>query len=160
MSAPLSSRLLFCLYSFLFGVGAAVLASLLRSVFTALRLLPCTEKRGRIASAFRLPSIRKEKKKRLFFIGYFFYDFLCGIGFFSLYMLFLYAYGGGALRLYAFLLSLLGLWLAKRPVSRLFAFPCDLLGAVLRLIPYCVYRILKRLRGKGGKKLDENGNMV
>ena len=160
VNAPLSSHLLLSLYSFLFGVFGAALAALLRSAFSALRLLPCTEKGGRLASAFRIPGRAKRTRKCGFYVGYFFYDLLCGVGFFALYMLFLYAYSEGVFRLYSLLLAVLGLFLAKAPAMRLFSFPTALLGASIRFFPFWIYRIFKRLRGKGGKKLDENRNIV
>ena len=159
VNAPLSSRLLFCLWSFLFGIFAAALAALLRSVLSALRLLPCIGRaEGRLASAFRLPPRKKREGRH--FVGYFLYDLSCGVGFFSLYTLFLYGYGGGVFRWYSLLLAVLGLLLAKAPALRLIALPAAFLSALARFFPFCVYRIFKRLREKGDKKLDESGNIV
>ena len=159
VNAPLPTHLLFCLYSFLFGAVAASAAALLRSVLSALCLLP-REAVGypRLHALFR---IRTEKKgKRSFTLGYFLYDLLAGVGFFALYMLFLYAHNSGAFRLYSLLLSFLGLLLFRKPALRILSLPFALLGALLRLLPWGFFMLFKRMFGKGGKKLDERANIV
>ena len=159
--ASLAERLLFCLYSFLFGGVAASRACLLRSAMAALRLLPSPLVGSeRMGNAFRIKKEKAVKGKRRFFVGYFLYDALASVCFFSLYMLFLYAHNGGAFRLYSFLLSLLGLFLLKAPAFRLFSFPLSLVGALFRVLPWAMLRLFKSLFGKGRKKLDESGNMV
>ncbi len=164
MAQSLASRLLFCLYSLLFGAVVSLLGALLRSVFSALRFLPCAESSpSRIDALFRIKRDAKHQKKKKsprFFLGYLFYDTLCGVGFFSLYMLFLYACNGGVFRLYSLLLALCTLFLLRAPFARVLRVPTALFAALLRFFPWCVYAFFKRIGGKGRKKLDEKTNMV
>lgn len=179
---PLSSSLLFCLFSFLFGVGLSVLRAVLRGGLSALSLLPPVVRRTDEEGARGKETVslgeerpqdaangseKKGKKKRPW--RYAFGYLLLDLSFFALaailYLLFLFLLHGGVLRFYSLMLVLLGaflshslcsLWIA-RPTAALLALP---FRAVRALLSPLFARIFRFARRKKAKQLDETDKMV
>ena len=153
MSAPLASDLLFCLYSFLFGMLFSLLAETLRALFMSVRLLRHDAIEGRISA--------------LTVIGSFLYDVITFVSFASLYMIFLFVANEGVFRLSSFALVLCGFFLF-RPAARRMNRPLfwilfrlfGLLGGVLSVPARFCARLFRRIARKKRKRLDEKGKMV
>lgn len=143
MTPSLSSSLLFCLFSFLFGGLSFMFRECQRGAFCALRLLPrpCEPKTlfRRRGSEGKIPpscetdgqkdhpsETRKNKKSRrkhphqnekTCFFGYLLFDLSFFVLFGICYMLFLYAENEGIFRVYAFLLTALGFGLTRHLIK-------------------------------------------
>lgn len=179
---PIPSSLLFCLFSFLFGVGLSVLHAVLRGVLSAFFLLPPVERRASAGDRHaKEPSsapaeksddaakgARDENKKkgtRRFVLGYLLLDLSFFLLATALYLLFLFLLHGGVLRIYSLLLLALGMLvsyptaraLVARPVFVLLSLPGRLLGWALS--PF-FRRILRWKPRKKPKQLDETDKMV
>ena len=173
---PLSLALLFCLFSFFFGVFCVFFTEGLRALFMALRLLPSDEERWwRICALCRILEKRQESTKKtkgkiapLHFVGFLLYDLLFWISLSAFYTIFLYAANGGSFRLYSLALVLCGFLLFKRTVARFFARPLFLLvsfvislvGLALRFPTWLILFFFRYLPRKKPKQLDESAEIV
>ncbi len=179
MGTPLSLLLLFCLFSFLFGVFAVLYTEALRALFTASGLLPSKEsRRHRISSLCRMRAqgkakppkaeAKKEKPSPLHVVGYLLYDLLFWLSLSVFYAVFLYEANGGIFRLYSLLLDLCGFLLFKGLAVRLFArpfflvlsFALSFVGLFLRFPLWSFLAFFRRATRKKPKQLDENAEMV
>ena len=134
--ASLGHGLLFCLFSFVFGMGTAAFRAVLFGVLAGARLLPSP--------------VREEKRNKvLSFFGYLFFDLTFFVLTASAYTVFLYAVNDGVLRLYSLLLALLGVMLLHRPAERLLARP---LYRLFSLPITHVGRLFRRI----GEKIKRN----
>lgn len=146
---PLTEALLFCLFSFLFGIFLALFRAFFQGILSALRLLP---REGGGA------------EKRRFFLGYLFFDlFFFLIASFG-YMIFLYALSGGVFRFYSLVLVALGFYFchsfAHRFVFRPVSFVFSRFFSLLVLPWVTLFRLLRKRIRKKPKQLDETGKMV
>lgn len=118
MYTTLTSLLLFCLFSFLFGIASAFFVAWYRAVFSALRLLPRTSQAmcdvpkedtpNNTQKAKKMHASPKPRKKRKYIVGYFLFDLSATLLLAVAYLLFLYAVNGGTFRLFSLLLAALG----------------------------------------------------
>lgn len=149
----LSLALLFCLWSFLFGLFASLLAAGVRAIFLSLRLLSDEKRESKIS--FRAA------------LGFFLYDVIVAILLSCAYLIFLYVANGGIFRLHSLLLAVCGFFLFF-PVARCFFRPFQyLLSGVLAMLAriFCFpIRIFLhfwgRISRKKIKRLDEKGKIV
>ena len=164
MHVTLSSVLLFCLFSFLFGVFAAFFFQVCYAIFAALRWLPYGQKGSKEKD--EKPSAAGTVKKRYVF-GYFFFDTSSLVIIAALYLIFLYAVNEGVFRLYSLLLALCGGILFFRP-ARFAAYPLfclldrtvSVLVSLARLPAALLRRLLQKRKKKTREVLDETGKMV
>lgn len=149
--ATFAHALLFCLFSFLFGVGTAVFRALLYAVLAAVRLLPS-------------PIEREKKGNRvLLFFGYLLFDISFFVFTACAYMIFLYAVNDGIFRVYSLLFVLLSvclLWqitdrLVNRPLFRLLSLPIGLLEKLFRRLRPHLARLSKRSKRKTQSNLTK-----
>ena len=157
MRVTLPSLLLFCLFSFLFGVFCSLFLWMTRALCSALRVLPYRERQE-----------QKEKKtKRRYVFGYFFFDFFSCVFLAVFYLIFLYAANGGAFRLYSLLLAVLGGVFFYAPAERI-AYPVffvssRIVSLLLRFFKFpflAVVRLLQKKKRKAPSLLDETEKMV
>ena len=135
------SELFFCLFSVLFGVGAAFFHGLLHGTFSAFRILP--------------PLDAVEKKKKYIF-GYLFFDLFFCLTVSSAYMIFLFAAHNGVFRVYSLLLACGGAYLLRHAARRFCFYPAFFLFArALRWISLPIRWLLRKCTRKNKKKLDE-----
>lgn len=178
MGAPLSFVLLFCLFSFLFGVLLAAFSEGYRAVFAAFHLFPLDGGvRTPLSSLCPLhsgkkeaPASKKTRKRRLSLsvIGCFLYDLSLWILLSSFYMIFLYAANNGIFRFYSLLFTVLGFFLLRsmashllfRPLLFLLSWLVSALGLLLRLPVWLSLRFFRFMARKKRKKLDEKCEMV
>ena len=178
MGAPLSFVLLFCLFSFLFGVLLAAFSEGYRAAFAALHLFPldggvrtplsslCPLRNGKK----KTPASKKTRTGRpsLSVIGCFLYDLSLWVLLASFYMIFLYAANNGIFRFYSLLFTVLGFFLLRDMASRLFFRPLLFLlswlfsasGLLLRLPLWLSLRFFRFVTRKKRKMLDEKCEMV
>ena len=164
-----ASSLLFCLFSFLFGVGMSGTHAVLYGVLAAARLLPLAPKRAPDTEASpsatdgTLPTL--SEKARSFFLGYLVLDVATFFLFAVLYLLFLFLWNDGVFRLYSLLFAVFGSLLTHRkarffiarPVAFLLSFP---FRALRWLFASSFRQVLAISRRKKPKQLDETDKMV